>query len=135
MGDGIGLDKRTDPNRIGTSSADQTGRRLSHGTCDRVQDQCGGSEKEFQTVAGRDHGTAFPGRKGIRIDSAIYSGYTVPAFYDSMLAKLIVHADTREEAISKMRSALGEVIIDGIETNLNYQYEILGHPDYCSGGD
>lgn len=75
----------------------------------------------------------FPGGKGIRIDSAIYSGYTVPAFYDSMLAKLIVHADTREEAISKMRSALGEVIIDGIETNLNYQYEILGHPDYCSG--
>ena len=50
-----------------------------------------------------------------------------------MLTELIVHADTREEAISKMRSALGEVIIDGIETNLNYQYEILGHPDYCSG--
>ena len=105
MGDRLGFDKRTDPNRIRTSSSDQTGGHPAHGTCDRVQDQCGGSEK----------------------------GYTVPAFYDSMLAKLIVHADTREEAISKMRSALGEVIIDGIETNLNYQYEILGHPDYCSG--
>ena len=132
-GDRLGFDKRTDPNRIRTSSSNQTGRHPAHRTCDRVQDQCGGSEKEFQTVAGRNHELHFPGGKGIRIDSAIYSGYTVPAFYDSMLAKLIVHADTREEAISKMRSALGEVIIDGIETNLNYQYEILGHPDYCSG--
>ncbi|MDQ9750200.1 acetyl-CoA carboxylase biotin carboxylase subunit, partial [Acinetobacter baumannii] len=68
-----------------------------------------------------------------RIDTAIYSGYTVPAYYDSMLAKLIVYADTREEAISKMRSALGEVIIEGIETNIDYQYEIINHPDYISG--
>ena len=90
-------------------------------------------KKNFRPPPGEITELHFPGGKGIRIDSAIYSGYTVPAFYDSMLAKLIVHADTREEAISKMRSALGEVIIDGIETNLNYQYEILGHPDYCSG--
>ena len=90
-------------------------------------------KKNFRPSPGEITELHFPGGKGIRIDSAIYSGYTVPAFYDSMLAKLIVHADTREEAISKMRSALGEVIIDGIETNLNYQYEILGHPDYCSG--
>ena len=90
-------------------------------------------KKTFRPSPGEITELHFPGGKGIRIDSAIYSGYTVPAFYDSMLAKLIVHADTREEAISKMRSALGEVIIDGIETNLNYQYEILGHPDYCSG--
>ena len=90
-------------------------------------------KKNFRPSPGEITELHFPGGKGIRIDSAIYSGYTVPAFYDSRLAKLIVHADTREEAISKMRSALGEVIIDGIETNLNYQYEILGHPDYCSG--
>lgn len=90
-------------------------------------------KKNFRPSPGEITELHFPGGKGIRIDSAIYSGYTVPAFYDSMLAKLIVHADTREEAIEKMRSALGEVIIDGIETNLNYQYEILGHPDYCSG--
>ena len=90
-------------------------------------------KKNFRPSPGEITELHFPGGKGIRIDSAIYSGYTVPAFYDSMLAKLIVHADTREEAIAKMRSALGEVIIDGIETNLNYQYEILGHPDYCSG--
>ena len=90
-------------------------------------------KKNFRPSPGEITELHFPGGKGIRIDSAIYSVYTVPAFYDSMLAKLIVHADTREEAIAKMRSALGEVIIDGIETNLNYQYEILGHPDYCSG--
>ena len=90
-------------------------------------------KKNFRPSPGEITELHFPGGKGIRIDSAIYSGYTVPAFYDSMLAKLIVHADTREEAIAKMRSVLGEVIIDGIETNLNYQYEILGHPDYCSG--
>ena len=54
-----------------------------------------------------------PGGKGVRIDSAIYSGYTVPPYYDSMLAKLIVHAKNRDEAIRKMRSALGEVIIEG----------------------
>lgn len=74
-----------------------------------------------------------PGGKGVRIDSAVYSGYTIPPYYDSMIAKLIVHAGNREEAIRKMRSALGEIIIGGIETNVNYQYEILNHPVYCSG--
>ena len=74
-----------------------------------------------------------PGGKGIRIDAAIYSGYTVSPYYDSMLAKLIVFAKNREEAIMKMRSALGEVIIEGIQTNIDYQYEIMNHPDYQSG--
>ena len=69
----------------------------------------------------------------MRIDAAIYSGYTVPPYYDSMLAKLIVHAKNRKEAIRKMRSALGEVIIEGIDTNVDYQYEILNRPDYLSG--
>ena len=75
-------------------------------------------KKNFRPSPGEITELHFPGGKGIRIDSAIYSGYTVPTFYDSMLAKLIVHADTREEAISKMRSALGEVIIDGILYNM-----------------
>ena len=61
----------------------------------------------------------------MRIDSAIYSGYTVPPYYDNMLAKLIVFAKNRTEAIRKMQSALGEVIIEGIDTNVDYQYEIL----------
>lgn len=74
-----------------------------------------------------------PGGKGIRIDSAIYSGYTIPPYYDSMVAKLIVWAKNRNEAILKMRSALGEVIIEGIDTNVDYQYDILNHPDYIDG--
>lgn len=74
-----------------------------------------------------------PGGKGIRIDSAIYSGYTIPPYYDSMIAKLIVWARNRNEAIRKMQSALGEVVIEGIDTNVDYQYEIVNHPDYLSG--
>ena len=75
----------------------------------------------------------FPGGKGIRIDSAVYSGYTIPPYYDSMIAKVIVWAKNRTEAIRKMQSALGEVIIEGIDTNVDYQYEILEHPDFQSG--
>lgn len=74
-----------------------------------------------------------PGGKGIRIDSAIYSGYTITPYYDSMLAKLIVFAKNRKEAITKMCSALGEVIIEGIETNVDAQYEILYDEKYRSG--
>ena len=74
-----------------------------------------------------------PGGKGIRIDSAIYSGYTIPPYYDSMVAKLVVWAKNRKEAIRKMQSALGEIIIEGIDTNVDYQYEILHHPDYLKG--
>lgn len=74
-----------------------------------------------------------PGGKGVRIDSAIYSGYVVPPYYDSMLAKLIVHAKNRKEAIKKMCSTLGEVVIEGIETNVDFQYEILNDPDYQAG--
>ena len=74
-----------------------------------------------------------PGGAGIRIDSAIFNGYTVTPYYDSMLAKLIVYAENREDAVMKMRSALGEVIIDGIETNIDYQYAILNDEDYRSG--
>lgn len=70
----------------------------------------------------------FPGGKGVRIDTAVYNGYEVPAYYDSMLAKLIVHAKTRKEAISKMRSALGEVIIEGVDTmwTISMNYESSG---------
>lgn len=90
-------------------------------------------EKNFRPSPGTITDMYLPGGKGVRIDSAIYSGYTVPPYYDSMLAKLIVHAGNRKEAIRKMRSALGEVIIEGIDTNVDYQYEILHHPDFVSG--
>ncbi len=78
-------------------------------------------------------GLHLPGGKGIRIDSAIYSGYQIPSFYDSMLAKVSVWAKNRSEAIRKMESALGEVIIEGVETNVNDQYEILEDPDFRKG--
>ena len=69
----------------------------------------------------------------MRIDTAIYSGYTIPPYYDSMIAKLIVWAHSRKEAIDKLRSALGEVIIEGVDTNVDYQYGIVNHPDFVNG--
>lgn len=90
-------------------------------------------EKGFRPSPGTVKDMHLPGGKGIRIDSAIYSGYTIPPYYDSMVAKLSVWAKNRGEAIRKMRSALGEVIIEGIDTNVDYQYGILNHPDYTAG--
>ena len=89
--------------------------------------------KGFRPSPGTITDMYLPGGKGIRIDSAIYSGYTIPPYYDSMIAKLIVWAKNRNEAIRKMQSTLGEIIIEGIDTNVDYQYEILNHPDYLSG--
>lgn len=89
--------------------------------------------KGFRPSPGTIQDMYLPGGKGIRIDSAIYSGYTIPPYYDSMVAKLIVWARNRKEAIRKMQSALGEVIIEGIDTNVDYQYEIVNHPDFISG--
>ena len=90
-------------------------------------------EKGFRPSPGTITDIYLPGGKGIRIDSAIYSGYTIPPYYDSMIAKLIVWAKNRREAIRKMQSALGEIIIEGIDTNVDYQYEILNNPDYIAG--
>ncbi len=74
-----------------------------------------------------------PGGNGVRVDSHIYSDYRVPPNYDSMLLKLIVHGKDRKSAIAKMRSALGELVIEGIETNLDFQYEILNHEAFQKG--
>lgn len=90
-------------------------------------------EKNFMPSPGTVTDMYLPGGKGVRVDSAIYSGYTIPPYYDSMIAKLIVYAGNRKEAIMKMRSALGEVIIEGIHTNVDYLYEIVNHPDYIDG--
>lgn len=79
----------------------------------------------FRPSPGKITELYLPGGKGIRVDTAIYSGYEVPPYYDSMLAKLIVHAKNRKEAIRKMKSALGEVIIEGIDTNVDYLYEMM----------
>lgn len=89
--------------------------------------------KNFRPSPGRIESLHFPGGNGIRIDSAMYTGYTIPPFYDSMVAKLIVHGKTRKEAIAKMKSALGEFVVEGIDTNIDYQYEILEDEDFRNG--
>ena len=89
--------------------------------------------KNFMPCPGKIDYLHLPGGNGVRIDSAIYTGYTIPPNYDSMIAKIIVHGKDRQTAIDKMRSALGEVNIDGITTNLDYQYDIITHPVFQSG--
>ena len=74
-----------------------------------------------------------PGVYGVRVDTAVYNEYEIPPYYDSMIAKVIVHGRDRKETIDKMRSALGELIIDGVTTNVDFQYEILNHPDFQNG--
>jgi acetyl-CoA carboxylase, biotin carboxylase subunit len=74
-----------------------------------------------------------PGGKGVRVDTHVYSGYSVPPYYDSMIAKLIVTGATREIAIARMKRALGEFMIKGIKTTIPFQQEILNHPDFENG--
>lgn len=90
-------------------------------------------EKNFRPSPGTITNLHLPGGEGIRVDTAIYQGYQVPSCYDSMIVKLIVHGKNREEALRKMKSALGETVIQGIHTNIDYQYKILNHPDFMSG--
>ncbi len=74
-----------------------------------------------------------PGGLGVRVDSEIYSGYSIPPFYDSMIAKLIVHAPTRNAAIMRMRRALEEFVIEGVQTTIPLHQEIISQPDYIDG--
>ena len=79
--------------------------------------------------------TAFhaPGGLGVRVDSALYAGYTVPPYYDSLIAKLIVHAPTRAEAIARMRRALAEFVVVGVQTSLPLHQRIMEAPDFIAG--
>ncbi len=74
-----------------------------------------------------------PGGKGVRVDTHVYSGYTVPPYYDSMIAKLIVTASSREVAIKRMHRALSEFMVGGIKTTIPFQMEIISHPDFING--
>ena len=89
--------------------------------------------KNFMPCPGLITNVHAPGGNGVRVDSHIYSDYKVPANYDSMLMKLIVYDKDRASAIAKMRSALGELVIEGIETNVNFQYEILENEAFQEG--
>ena len=87
----------------------------------------------FLPCAGTVTGLYLPGGNGVRVDSLLFNGCSIPPFYDSMLAKIIVHADTRKEAICKMRSALGELIIEGITTNADFLYDLVGSEWFAEG--
>ena len=88
---------------------------------------------QFRPSPGEIKNIVFPGGFGVRVDSHIYNGYVVPPYYDSLLAKVIVHADTRKEAIRKMRVALEQFIIDGIHTNIDFLYVIMHNPIFVKG--
>ena len=90
-------------------------------------------EKHFMPSPGTITELHLPGGKGVRIDTHIYNGYKVPPNYDSMLLKLISYDSDREGAMAKMRSALGEIVIEGIDTNVDFQYEILNSEAYQKG--
>ena len=89
---------------------------------------------DFRPCPGKVGFLHFPGGPGVRVDSHLYTGYTLPPYYDSLAAKLMVHAPTRLEAIRKMRRCLEEFALDGFRTNAELSYQILYHPTFVRGG-
>lgn len=89
--------------------------------------------KNFMPCPGTITGLNLPGGNGVRVDTAIYEGYTIPPSYDSMIAKIITHGDTRNEAISKMKRALEEIVIEGVDTNIDFLFKIIKNPNFIRG--
>lgn len=87
----------------------------------------------FRPAPGRVTTFHAPGGHGVRMDTHVYAGYMIPPNYDSMIAKLIVTAQTREEAINKMKRALDEFVIEGIKTTIPFHRQLMDHPDYVAG--
>jgi len=87
----------------------------------------------FAPSPGRVHTYHAPGGLGVRVDSALYSGYAVPPHYDSLIAKLVVHGATRAEAIARLRRSLAEMVVDGIKTTLPLHLAIMEDPEFQSG--
>lgn len=90
-------------------------------------------KKNFMPCPGTITGINLPGGNGIRIDTAIYEGYTIPPNYDSMIAKIIAYGYNRNEAISKMKRALEELVIDGVDTNRDFLFDIIKNPNFIRG--
>tara|TARA_S200000501_G_scaffold319243_1_gene313458 strand:+ start:4890 stop:6230 length:1341 start_codon:yes stop_codon:yes gene_type:complete len=88
---------------------------------------------DFRPSPGKITTLHFPGGHGVRLDTHVYGGYIIPPHYDSMIAKLITTAQTREESINKMRRALDEFVIEGIKTTIPFHRKLMDHPDYISG--
>jgi len=89
--------------------------------------------KDFAPSPGKVSFAYFPGGRGVRVDTHVYSGYEIPPYYDSMVAKLIVHGQTRQEAIAKMARALSEVIIEGPATTVPLGQALLGDARFARG--
>ncbi|MDV7824179.1 acetyl-CoA carboxylase biotin carboxylase subunit [Enterococcus gallinarum] len=88
----------------------------------------------FAPSPGKIHNLFLPGGGlGVRVDSAMYSGYTIPPYYDSMIAKVIVHGENRFEALMKMQRALAELVTEGVVTNAEFQMDLIGHPKVIAG--
>lgn len=90
-------------------------------------------DRNFMPCPGTIEYLHLPGGNGVRMDTAVYNGYHIPPNYDSMIVKVIVHDKDRPSAIRKMQSVLGELVIDGLKTNIDFQYEILSEPDFQAG--
>jgi acetyl-CoA carboxylase biotin carboxylase subunit len=90
-------------------------------------------QKDFRPTPGKVTGLHIPGGPGVRVDSAVYTGYLIPPYYDSMIAKLIVKTRTREEAVKRMRNCLDEFIVEGVPTTIPFHQEIFSHPDFVAG--
>ena len=89
--------------------------------------------RNFMPCPGTIENIHLPGGNGVRIDTAVFNGYQIPPNYDSMIMKVIVYDKDRASAIAKMRSTLGEVVIEGVQTNLDFQYDILNQKDFVEG--
>jgi acetyl-CoA carboxylase biotin carboxylase subunit len=90
-------------------------------------------EKNFMPSPGRVEGYLPPGGYGVRIDSAVYPGYMIPPYYDSMVAKVIVHGKTRQEAIARMKRALSEFVVEGVHTTIPFHQKLLEHDVFIGG--
>ena len=95
-----------------------------------MQNKCG---KNFRPSPGKITGLILPGGNGIRVDTFVYEGYTIPPNYDSMIAKIIAHGKTRNEAISKMKRALEETVIEGVDTNIDFLFTIIRNSNFLRG--
>ena len=89
--------------------------------------------KNFRPSPGKITGLILPGGNGIRVDTFVYEGYTIPPNYDSMIAKIIAHGKTRNEAISKMKRALEETVIEGVDTNIDFLFTIIRNSKFLRG--
>jgi acetyl-CoA carboxylase, biotin carboxylase subunit len=89
--------------------------------------------RNFMPSPGRVNMYIVPGGNGVRVDSAVYPGYMIPPFYDSMVAKLITFADTREEAVARMKRALSEFVVEGVDTTIPFHLNLMDHEVFKSG--